>query len=451
MASTTPRAPSNFKSLTSNLRPYAYGLLVLLAAAALLRIALIPTTAHLTELFTDEFTFKRHVLLIHEDGLIDTFRDTNTSYVAYHYVMWVLTQLYDLFGGAFDIDALSLKALVKIPPLLLDLALIVATFVVTRRLLRDGASAHGSWLARHAGAASLGVAALVAFHPVVVYDSAVWAQIDGVVALSALVAVACAVAGNPVGAGAAIAFGLLNKPQPVIFAPILLVLLYRCSGVRGIAQAGAAGAVVTLVPLLPWLIAGDADHIVEVYRKLFSNGGQVTALTQNAWNLWWFIPFSTVPEPRDVMFTAGGAEITYQRFSLMLSALAALLSAAYAFRHPTLRGALIAASYIAVAFYVLPTSTHERYMYPLVVLLAPVALVEMRFRYVYAVLSATLFVNMFLVAPPVESWMLRWDDALITHYIAGLNVLMLIIFSWMLLQDILAPYARRSPQPSAPT
>jgi Gpi18-like mannosyltransferase len=324
---------------------------------------------------------------------------------------------------------MSLKVLVKLPPLALDLALIAVAYAVTRRLVLDDRS---RW-------AALAVAGLVAFHPVIVYDSAVWAQIDAGVALSVLGAIAFAAARMPAAACAALAFGLLNKPQPIIFAPIVAVLIWRCSGASGLVRGAIAGAVVTVVPVLPWLISGDAHRLIEVYRKLFSNGGgNVTALTQNAWNLWWFIPFSKVPEAKDVMFSVGGTDVTYQRFSLALSALAALLAVTYVWRYPTLRAALIGAGYIAVAFYVIPTSTHERYMYPMIALLAPVVFVEARLRWIYAALGATLFVNMLLVAPPVRSWMLRWDDALITHYIAGLNVLLFVAFSWLLVRDLVA-------------
>jgi len=401
----------------------------IIAAAVALRVVLLPTTAHLTEIFTDEFTFKRHVVFIHQRGLIETFRDTNTSYVAYHYALWLLSLPYGWLGGAFDTDAMSLRVLVKIPPLALDVALIVAVYAAARALWPKDRSMLGP----------LAVAALVAFHPVVVYDSAVWAQIDAVVAISAIGAIAFAARGQPVAACAMLAFGLLNKPQPIIYSLIVVVLLYRTSGVRGLARGAAAGLVVSIVPVLPWLVAGDASRLVEVYRKLFSNSTPVTVLTQNAWNLWWFVPFEKVPDAKDVMMSAGGLAVTYQRFSLGISGIAALLAAAYAWRFATLRGGLVAAGYIAVAFYVLPTSTHERYMYPMVAILAPVLLVEPRFRYVYAILSATLFLNMFLVAPPVASWSRRWDDALITHYIAGLNVLIFVAYSWMLARDLVLP------------
>lgn len=415
--------------------PEGRAFLAVIGVAVALRLALFPTTAYLTDVFTDEFTFKRHVVLIHENGLIDTFRDTNTSYIAYHYLLWLLTFPYAWLGGSFDLDANGLKWLVKTPPLLYDIALIAATYVVARAV----------WPRERGGVmAPVGIAALVAFHPVVVYDSAVWAQIDAAVALAGLAAIALAASGRPGWACAMLAFGLLHKPQPIIFVPVVLPLIWVHSGVRGLGRGAIAGASVMTVPLLPWLLTGDADRLVDVYRKLFTNNNGVTAITQNAWNLWWFIPFDPVPETKDTMFSIGGIAVTYQRFSLLLSLAAGALAAAYAWRRSTIVGGLIAGAYIAVAFYVLPTNTHERYMYPFVVLMAPVLLTKARFRWVYVVLSATLFLNMLLVAPPVESWMRRWDDATATHYIAGINVLVFGWFTWVLASELWA--MRRTPQ-----
>lgn len=409
-------------------------LALIVVVAVALRLALLPTTAHLTDVFTDEFTFKRHIALIHERGLIETFRDTNTSYVFYHYTLWLLSLPYGWLGGSFDTSSSGLRVLVKIPPLLLDVGLVATVYAVARPIWPRE---RGIW-------APLAVTAVVAFHPVVVYDSAVWAQIDAVVAISALGAIAFAARRQPLAACAMLAFGLLNKPQPVIFVPIVAVLIWRNSGGRGLLRGAVAGLVVSVVPLLPWIIAGDGGRLVHVYRKLFSNNNNVTALTQNAWNLWWFVPFDKVPQARDVLTSIGGLDVSYQRFSLGLSMFAALLALAYAWRFATLRGGLVGAAYVAVAFYVLPTSTHERYMYPMVALLAPVLLVESRYRWVYAVLSMTLFANMFFVAPPVASWSRRWDDALLTHYVAGLNVLVFLAYSWMLVSEWMAgPHAIR--------
>jgi hypothetical protein len=248
-----------------------------------------------------------------------------------------------------------------------------------------------------------------------------------------------------------LAFGMLNKPQPVIFAPVLIVLIWRASGVRGIARGAALAAVVMVLPLLPWLVTGDASRLTDVYRTLFSNGGKISALTQNAWNVWWLIPFAKVPETSDILVRIAGIAVTYQRFSLAMSLLAALLATAYAWRFPDVRGGLVAAAYIAAAFYVLPTSTHERYMYPLVVLLAPVLLVEPRFRWVYGLLSATLFANMLFVAPPVASWSGRWDDALPTHYVAGVSVLVFAAYSAMLVSDLARSLSATRAAPAAPT
>src|SRR5205809_331186 len=70
--------------------------------------------------------------------------------------------------------------------------------------------------------------------------------------------------------------------------------------------------------------------------------------------------------------------LSYQVFGLALFGLATVIGLGYCWRRPGIRGALIASAYLAFAFYMLPTSTHERYLYPFVALLLPVALLDRR-------------------------------------------------------------------------
>ena len=73
-----------------------------------------------------------------------------------------------------------------------------------------------------------------------------------------------------------------------------------------------------------------------------------------------------------------------------------------------MRAMLIAAAYQAFAFYALPIASHERYLYPFIGLLLPVVFVDRRWLWLYAPISVTFFLNLFIVAPPVKSWADQW-------------------------------------------
>jgi Gpi18-like mannosyltransferase len=248
-------------------------------------------------------------------------------------------------------------------------------------------------------------AGVIAFQPAVLYDSAVWAQTDSAITATMLGAIVLAHAARPALSGAAFGLGLAVKPHPVIIGPLLLLTLLRRGGLRAALIAGAALAAVAAIVLGPWVLHGDGGRIIDVYQTLFTKDHN--RLSELAWNLWWPFDQAGDPRPHDAIVDALPF-LTYRELSLSLSVAAAGLSAGYALVRPGLRGALIAASYQAFAFYLLPVASHERYLYPLLALLLPVAMIDRRWLWLYVPLSATFFLNLFIVAPPVPSWMDRW-------------------------------------------
>jgi hypothetical protein len=68
-------------------------------------------------------------------------------------------------------------------------------------------------------------------------------------------------------------------------------------------------------------------------------------------------------------------------------------------------------------------------------LLLPVALADRRWIWIYAPASATLFLNMFVVAPPVHAWAGRWVEAPIIPFVATANVVLFGAFSAVLARD----------------
>src|SRR5205814_9355472 len=142
---------------------------------------------------------------------------------------------------------------------------------------------------------------------------------------------------------------------------VLAVLTFRRSGWRGLLRGAGCVVLVLAVILGPWLLHGDGQRIYNTYKALFQSDLYSGRLSQGAWNLWWFWDVGAHPLPHDAMFSFASF-LTYKRIGLALSIGAGLLSLAYTWRRPTLDSALVAAAYLAFAFYMLPTATHERYL-----------------------------------------------------------------------------------------
>ena len=113
----------------------------------------------------------------------------------------------------------SRAALVKLPPILIDMAV----GYVLYRLVRGWA-----WPGRAAESLALAAAALYLFNPVSFYDSALWGQTDAAGALVMLLGVAALIRGNSEGATALATMAALIKPQfGVVLIPLVGVVLLK--------------------------------------------------------------------------------------------------------------------------------------------------------------------------------------------------------------------------------
>ena len=402
-------------------------LALILFAAVVLRAALAPLYAYLPNGYLDEGFWKYWMQRIHDHGVLNIFRTSDTDYIGYHWVLWLLSIAYAAIGGPYTQTTPSLHLLVKVPSIVFDLVLIGTAYGATLALGRQSRTES----AAQAGALTAG--AVLALHPVVLYDSAVWAQVDAAVAAAMLGSIVLVASGRPATGWAVWTLGFLIKPHPVIVVPVLVVLTVRRCGPGALWRCAAAALAVSAVVLGPWLLHGDAANIATTYKALFD--ANYERLSASAWNLWWFQDVAAHPGPDDAMFAAIPM-LTYRHAGLALSAAAGGLATVYAWRRPTLRDGLLAASYLALAFYVLPVSTHERYMYPLVALLLPVAMFERRWLWLYAGASTTLFLNMVVAAPPVESLSGRWLESPFSLAIAAVNVGMFVAFTAVLALDL---------------
>ncbi len=434
------------RRLAAGWRPLSLVLLLSL----LVRIPLIPLFAYLPDGFLDEADWKSWMQALHEHGFLNIFRDSNTNYVGYHWVLWPLSLVYGWFGGTYGHgNGGALHVLVKVPIIGFDLLLICVVYAATSLLASQGEPRDAS-AADRAGKLALIAALVIALQPAAIYDSAIWPNTDSLITACMLAAVVLAFQGRLGFAAAVFTFGFFMKPQPIVVLPLLLLIAFRRDGLHGILRATAAGAVVGLAITGPWLLHGELIRILRVYRWVFDD--RTPSLSRSAWNFWWLFDATSAPHAGDKVFLI----FTYRTVGLGLSAAAACVALGYAWVRDDLRGALIAGTYLVFAFYILPIATHERYLFPLLGLLLPVAIVERRWLWMYVPLSALFFFNLFATAPPVKAWSgARVHDPLY-FACAVVNVLFFLAYTavlaptaWRALDDLKAAISRRLSAASA--
>ncbi|MDQ2690011.1 MAG: hypothetical protein M3Y29_07045, partial [Chloroflexota bacterium] len=361
----------------------------------------------------------------YEDGY---FSDYPPGYL---YVLWALGSIGAALAPVVGQDATS--GLVKIPGIVADVGVAWLLFLIARRW--------GGQLVSRVGVRpeTLGIAAatLYLFNPGVVFDSAVWGQIDSVGTLVLLATIYALGRGWTEAAALGAVLALLVKFQFALLIPLVAIvgikrhLFGRSSdpaheGRRDplrVLTSLATGVVSLTLLMLPFgmgiyapatadgargcfgLPAADAS--TSLIGKLCEAAATYTGLSVNAFNLWrnpWSGLGDTLHWGDDttLALVLGGMSFTWQQVGMALFAIVAAVALWQVARRDDLRGVLLATLVLAIAFFVLPTRVHERYLFPALAIGALLILSGRVWPWVYAGLSLSFFANIYWVY--TEDW-----------------------------------------------
>jgi len=356
-------------------------LVLVLALAFLVRVPFLTTDFGRT---SDMKTFRQWSRGIQYRGLGAAYQDPTVDYPP-------LSVLLFAFSGALEASVpvawcggdRFLNAMIKLPPLLADIA---AGWLVALHFRRRGR--------RHAALA----AAAYTLNPAVWYVSAYWGQYEAVYTLFLVGSVLALEARSPAAAWLSGVLAFAVKPQAVVLAPLLLVWTAAREGVRGLAKGAASALFGVLVLVSPWLVTGRAGDLA---RTIGAWPEPTPHVDVSAYNLWYLVLGGRVAGVRSDL-TLPGLGLTYRAFALLAVGLFALVVVALALRARL--GPALAAACLALGLYVLATEIHERFMFPALALLLVAAAEIPALLAPYAVLSATFAYNLVTIAP-FASWL----------------------------------------------
>ncbi|TAJ98907.1 MAG: phospholipid carrier-dependent glycosyltransferase [Chloroflexota bacterium] len=408
------------------------GILILLALALTFRVIiayLLPGSGFANDIGAFQFWANN----LFREGLYGFYqRDFLHDYTpGYLYVLWAVGAVGSLFGGIGD--------LIKVPPMLADLVL---AYLVWSMALELGA---GRWAAR------LG-ALIVALNPITWLDSVIWGQVDSVGLIFLLLGLRELWRDRPERAAILTVVGAMIKPQLGILVPIVAAVTIRRAlwptggygaedpperrrtttgweaGTRGpirIVTTGLAGLLPAIVLSLPFGLALPWGLV----EQIFKTAGGYPYVSVNAWNPWALVSLDgsgiaanhlwacdmvdtglTTLErcPTAVTFGPIPAVVVGTVLTIALFIAVSVVVA----RRPDRRTILVGLAVLALAFFVVPTRVHERYLFPLVALGAILAAVSRRWLIAYLASSVATFANMYYVLttlypnnPRIDDWL----------------------------------------------
>jgi uncharacterized membrane protein len=357
----------------------------------------------------------------------------------------------------------------KVVPIIADLAI---GWLVHSMILELGGSRR---------AARLG-ALLAVLNPISWFDSVVWGQVDSVGVVFLLLALRELWRDRPERAAVWAVVAAIIKPQLGIIIPLVAVVTIRRAlwpaGGDGepartgrplrILTTGLVGFATAVVLCLPFglSVVELTDQAPFVRSGLLEQvavaAGGYPYLSVNAYNLWALLPSdlgfslansgrwvcdfaasSTATEAAARYCGSGGgliAGVPALAFgsAFLLAAIAGILWLVA--RRPDRIVLLVGLALLALAFFVLPTRVHERYIYPFFALGVVLAAVSVRWRVAYTVLSVATIANLYAVLvtypdnPSIQDWFGIAPAIRSEAGVAATAVAISVSFGWALLQ-----------------
>jgi hypothetical protein len=368
--------------------PVTWPLWLVLAAGLAIRLALVPIDG--SDYDIEAFQEWTRQMLAHP---LDQFYAADLRIPQDHlpgdlWVLYGLGRLWELVGGGrFAGDGAS-QLVLKLVPVLLDLALGVLVAGIARTFAG-------------ARAARLALLAIV-FNPALIFISAIWGQWN--VLATSLVALATLLIVRRERDGMLLALPVLAaatlvKPQLlVLLVPVAVLIARRWRDgashrrlATTVIAGGAASVLLVLAAILPFDVGfpGMGMRWSILDRVQFA-ADRYTTVTKGAYNAW------------TLLFPGDGAEdsgtwlgVTYQQIGFVLLAAVCLYAVAVGWRHPDARvGMLAGMALVATATFMVVTRSHERYLVDGMVLAIAAAAIVPRLRPAAWVLAAGLFLNM---------------------------------------------------------
>ncbi len=353
-------------------------LAAMLIFAFVVRIAFFPVPGYQAD--TGVFTYWFNTAA--EDGVRPFYEivwrelSWNTDYPPFNvYIFWAFGSLSKLIAPVLGSDPITY--IIKLPANIFDMGIAFMIFVFVRKYLTFEKA--------------LIATSLYAFNPAVILDAAVWGQLDPIYTFFLVLSLFLLLNSKPKWAAASFMIAVLTKPQSIALAPLLIFLTYKKYNWRGLFYSILVAIATVFLVIIPFEWSNPVAFLSRIYFGAYGNYAYTSI---NAFNLW---GLHGMWQP-DTQFSFFAGWAMFGAVSFL-----ALYLVHKRFSDSNKLPVIFAAFVLFFSFFMLPTRMHERYLFPAISMLALMFPFIKKTRSLFAVLTATCFVN--------QAYVLYWLNA----------------------------------------
>lgn len=315
-----------------------------------------------------------------DHGIVWTSLNTNINYPpGFIYVLWLMGKIYSLIGNLHDFNTfwkennfgflLASKSIAIVSDVVI--ACLIYWFMSQKEKLKQlGSSLFRSDPDGRRGPTSLErtlpllLSSAFYLNPIVIIDSALWGQVESFGILFTISAIILLFYKKPLIATSLFTIGILMKLQNIIFIPIYFIFIFRYFDLRTVIKSLAVATATFFLVNLPFVIQ---NQMKQVLYLLTINTDYFPWLSLNANNLWWIVAKAQGMQITDKITVLG--IMNAKTLGLLIFSSFYLLFCLLVYLKPTPRNFLLSMTLAIFAFFLFTTQSHERYSYPVVVLL----------------------------------------------------------------------------------
>ena len=321
----------------------------------------------------------------------------------YIYILWAIGTLYKSFiSFSFEIDSPIFSILLKMPAILADIATALLIFLIVRK--------YGSFRLAFISMISY------AFNPAIIYDSAIWGQVDSVYTLFFMLALMLFISGKQMLSGVSMALAILTKPQSLVLVPLFALVMIKKNSPLTLAKILSVSFAAFVVVALPFYLD---TSILDLFKLYFTSYIQYPYNSLNAFNFW---AFEGMFQPDNTQFLF----MTYRMWGYLMFGLIFMYVSHFVLKNKDDKSIYIASAILFFAFFMFFTRIHERYLFPMFAPLAVAMTLDRRFSYVYVLATLTFLFNLHFVLEESKSGIAFPNGEFLIPVTAGINLVLLI-------------------------